>query len=132
MEFHGRCDCCASQMYTCVTVAVIFLTCLLFLLYANFSQVSFGPFSFPLLSDIFQSGFWRNSGDIKGHSVHSIKTLHSIFNRQEKSDLLQACKAYINMGLGLLHVIVTTYILHIHYIYTLPNIALVTTSPPKF
>ena len=32
------------------------------------------------------------------------------------------------MGLGLLHVIVTTYILHIHYIYTLPNIALVTTS----
>ena len=31
------------------------------------------------------------------------------------------------MGLGLLHVIVTTYILHIHYIYTLPNIALVTT-----
>ena len=32
------------------------------------------------------------------------------------------------MGLGLLHVIVTKYILHIHYIYTLPSIALVTTS----
>ena len=29
------------------------------------------PFSFPLLSDIFQSGFRRNSDDIKGHSVHS-------------------------------------------------------------
>ena len=28
-------------------------------------------FSFPLLSDIFQSGFRRNSDDIKGHSVHS-------------------------------------------------------------
>ena len=47
---------------------------------------------------------------------------------KKRVHLLQACKAYINMGLGLLHVIVTTYILHIHYIYTLPNIALVTTG----
>ena len=60
MELYGRCDCCASQMYTCVTVAVIFLTWLLFLLYANFSHVP-SPFLFLY----FQIFFSLASGGIQ-------------------------------------------------------------------
>ena len=60
MELYGRCDCCASQMYTCVTLAVIFLTCLLFLLYANFSHVP-SPFLFLY----FQIFFSLASGGIQ-------------------------------------------------------------------
>ena len=60
MELYGRCDCCASQMYICVTLAVIFLTCLLFLLYANFSHVP-SPFLFLY----FQIFFSLASGGIQ-------------------------------------------------------------------
>ena len=68
--------------------------------------------SVGILTLLSQRKQWLSFLNLSGPFVTrvSIKTLHNIFNRQEKSAFITSVESIYKHGLGLLHVIVTTYI----------------------